>query len=47
MRKNGRNGYGFQEEIPARVKCAILFRHAVMAALKGDAKPENMENDQT
>jgi hypothetical protein len=29
------------------VKSAILFRHAVMAALKGDAKPESMENEQT
>ena len=25
--------------IPARVKCAILAWHAVMAALKGDSQP--------
>lgn len=32
---------------PARVKCAILSWHAVMAALKGDAKPVSTENEQT
>ena len=32
---------------PARVKCAILAWHAVMAALKGDAKPVTTENEQT
>ena len=31
---------------PARVKCAILSWHAVMAALKGDAKPVSTENEQ-
>jgi nitrogen fixation NifU-like protein len=31
---------------PARVKCAILAWHAVMAALKGDAKPVSTENEQ-
>lgn len=30
---------------PARVKCAILSWHAVMAALKGDAKPVNTESE--
>ncbi|MGD0087416.1 MAG: Fe-S cluster assembly sulfur transfer protein SufU [Verrucomicrobiota bacterium] len=32
---------------PARVKCAILSWHAVMAALQGDAKPVTTENEQT
>jgi len=32
---------------PARVKCAILSWHAVMSALKGDAKPVSTENEQT
>jgi len=32
---------------PARVKCAILSWHAVMAALKGDAQPVTTENEQT
>jgi nitrogen fixation NifU-like protein len=32
---------------PARVKCAILSWYAVMAALKGEAKPVSTENDQT
>jgi len=31
---------------PARVKCAILSWHAVMAALKGDAKPVTTESEQ-
>ena len=31
---------------PARVKCAILSWHAVMAALKGDAKPLTTESEQ-
>jgi nitrogen fixation NifU-like protein len=31
---------------PARVKCAILSWHAVMAALKGDSKPVSTENEQ-
>jgi nitrogen fixation NifU-like protein len=31
---------------PARVKCAILAWHAVMAALKGDAKPVTTESEQ-
>jgi nitrogen fixation NifU-like protein len=30
---------------PARVKCAILAWHAVMAALKGDAKPVTTESE--
>ena len=34
-------------KFPARVKCAILSWHAVMAALKGDAKPVTTENEQT
>lgn len=34
-------------KFPARVKCAILAWHAVMAALKGDAKPVTTENEQT
>ena len=32
---------------PARVKCAILSWHALMGALKGDAKPVSTENEQT
>jgi nitrogen fixation NifU-like protein len=32
---------------PARVKCAILSWHAVMAALKGDDQPVSTENEQT
>ena len=32
---------------PARVKCAILSWHAVMAALKGEHKPVTTENEQT
>ena len=31
---------------PARVKCAILSWHAVMAALKGEHKPVSTENEQ-
>jgi len=31
---------------PARVKCAILAWHAVMAALKGDAKPVTTESEE-
>jgi nitrogen fixation NifU-like protein len=31
---------------PARVKCAILAWHAVMAALKGEAKPVTTESEQ-
>ena len=31
---------------PARVKCAILSWHAVMAALKGDAKPVTTESEE-
>lgn len=34
-------------KFPARVKCAILAWHAIMAALKGDAKPVTTENEQT
>ena len=32
---------------PARVKCAILAWHALMAALKGDAQPVTTESEQT
>ncbi|HKI69830.1 MAG TPA: SUF system NifU family Fe-S cluster assembly protein, partial [Verrucomicrobiae bacterium] len=32
---------------PARVKCAILSWHAVMAALKGEQAPVSTENEQT
>jgi nitrogen fixation protein NifU and related proteins len=32
---------------PARVKCAILSWHAIMAALKGNAQPVTTENEQT
>jgi nitrogen fixation NifU-like protein len=31
---------------PARVKCAILAWHAVMGALKGDAKPVSTESEE-
>ena len=31
---------------PARVKCAILSWHAVMAALKGDTKPVTTESEE-
>ena len=31
---------------PARVKCAILAWHAVIAALKGESKPVSTENEQ-
>jgi nitrogen fixation NifU-like protein len=31
---------------PARVKCAILSWHAMMSALKGDAKPVTTESEQ-
>jgi nitrogen fixation protein NifU and related proteins len=31
---------------PARVKCAILSWHAVMAAIKGDQKPVTTESEQ-
>ena len=34
-------------KFPARVKCAILSWHAVMAALKGEAKPVTTENEET
>jgi hypothetical protein len=49
MRKNVRNGCGFQEEIPTPTipPCAIPFWHAVMAAPKGNAKPGSTENEQT
>ena len=33
-------------KFPARVKCAILAWHAVMAALKGDAKPVTTESEE-
>ena len=33
-------------KFPARVKCAILSWHAVMAALKGDARPVTTESEQ-
>jgi len=32
---------------PARVKCAILSWHALIGALKGEAKPVSTENEQT
>ncbi len=32
---------------PARVKCAILAWHAVMAALKGDTQPVTTESEDT
>ena len=31
---------------PARVKCAILSWHALMAALKGEGQPVSTENDE-
>ena len=31
---------------PARVKCAILSWHALMGALKGEARPVSTENEQ-
>ena len=34
-------------KFPARVKCAILAWHALMAALKGDNQPVTTENEQT
>jgi nitrogen fixation NifU-like protein len=34
-------------KFPARVKCAILAWHAVMAALKGEDQPVSTENDET
>ncbi|HTY87740.1 MAG TPA: SUF system NifU family Fe-S cluster assembly protein [Candidatus Acidoferrum sp.] len=34
-------------KFPARVKCAILSWHAVMAALKGDNQPVSTENERT
>ena len=34
-------------KFPARVKCAILSWHAVMAALKGEGKPVTTEDEQT
>jgi nitrogen fixation NifU-like protein len=34
-------------KFPARVKCAILAWHAVLSALKGDAKPVTTENEKT
>ena len=32
---------------PARVKCAILAWHALIAALKGEGQPVTTENDET
>ena len=34
-------------KFPARVKCAILSWHAVMAALQGEGQPVSTENDET
>jgi len=34
-------------KFPARVKCAILAWHAMMAALKGDGQPVSTENEET
>jgi nitrogen fixation NifU-like protein len=34
-------------KFPARVKCAILAWHALMAALRGDGQPVSTENEQT
>jgi nitrogen fixation NifU-like protein len=34
-------------KFPARVKCAILAWHAIMAALQGEAKPVTTEDEQT
>ena len=33
-------------KFPARVKCAILAWHAVVAALKGEQQPVTTENEQ-
>ena len=33
-------------KFPARVKCAILSWHAVIAALKGDQQPVTTETEQ-
>ena len=33
-------------KFPARVKCAILSWHAVMAALKGEGQPVSTENEE-
>ena len=34
-------------KFPARVKCAILAWHALMAALKGEGKPVSTETEET
>jgi len=34
-------------KFPARVKCAILAWHAIIAALRGDGQPVTTENEQT
>jgi nitrogen fixation NifU-like protein len=34
-------------KFPARVKCAILSWHAVLAALRGQGQPVSTENDQS
>ena len=34
-------------KFPARVKCAILCWHAVMAALKGEGQPVSTEDEET
>ena len=34
-------------KFPARVKCAILSWHALIAALKGEGQPVSTENEQT
>ena len=34
-------------KFPARVKCAILSWHALMAALRGEGQPVSTENEQT
>jgi nitrogen fixation NifU-like protein len=34
-------------KFPARVKCAILSWHALMAALRGEGQPVSTENDET
>jgi nitrogen fixation protein NifU and related proteins len=34
-------------KFPARVKCAILAWHALLAALKGEGQPITTENDET
>ena len=34
-------------KFPARVKCAILAWHAVMAALKGEGQPVTTEREDT